>query len=1346
MERRFIHIVLIWALLGHGQNFAQESFIENKGQWPDKVEYRTNITGGKFYVEDGAILFDLYDTETTNRVFAAHSGSENPMDPPRKLDCHAYRMNFVGAQKGAAFAGKGTRKEHYNFFIGNDPKSWAGGAAAFTEVYQTALYPGIDLKIYRKGALKYDFILAPFADASQIQISYDGVKPRLTDKGQLLLKTNVGEVLESKPFAYQIYEGQIKPVSCSYRVDKNTVKFELGTYDRSKELTIDPELIFSTYSGSTADNFGYTATFDTEGHLYSGSSVFGAGYPVSTGAYQATWGGGEGAGALAGTDIAISKFSLDGTSLEYSTYIGGAGDELPHSLVADTAGNLYVFGTTGSENYPVTDDAYQTEFIGGTPTTLGGIGISYSDGADIIVSALNADGSDLLASTFMGGAENDGTNTNGSLRYNYADEVRGEIEINPDGNIAVGTTTNSPDFPVSDDAFQTELSGGQEAVVFVLNPGMSELLHSTFFGGAGADAFYSIHIDEAGIITAGGGTTSSGLPTTPGAFQEAFAGGQADGIIAAFGPELNNVEAATYYGSAEYDQVYFVERDGFGNPHIYGQTEATGSTLIANANYGTPGSGMLVANFNLDLTSRIWSTVFGTSIGVPNLSPTAFAVDICNRIYLSGWGGTVNNQGTTNGLEVTDDALQSTTDGSDFYFMVLDGDANGITFASFFGGATSAEHVDGGTSRFDRAGKIYQAVCAGCGSNDDFPIEPENAHSPTNNSSNCNLGVAKIDFDLPLVLADFEVDPVCFPDSLELENTSSTYSESDPTYQWFFSDGQESTEENPTVLLNEGIYEVTLIVSDSNACNLADTIVKQVEVFPSLSADVPAFWQSCETDTAVISVTHNGTVTNWQWATDPDFANIISAGSTDSVLVYPTEVVTSIFLSITNGFCDRTYEIDLYPSPKPELSIGDTTLCNVSEFEVSASVISGYEIAEILWTPQDQIISGQGTNTVLVDLSDPVELNATLVSSVPDIAPAGTSCEASLSVNLAAYDIELDVTNDTLICAFEDLELTANSFGTAESFAWSTDPDFTEILNPNGDSTITVLPNTYTVYYVQVDNNGCNLEDSVGVSLLSAGTSVSADQYICAGDTVTLFVSNDFPGNQLTHQWEPADLIISGQGTAVVQAIVSEVTTFDVVSTTIQGCEVDNEVTVFTSPLGLEDISATADPQNITVGGSSQLQALPENGDYTYQWTPPTHLDVSFGDSPTSTPPGTITYLVTISDFGELGVCSRTDSVTVFVYEDVCGEPNIFVPNTFTPNGDGENDLLLVRGGNITDMNFSVFNRWGEKVFETTNQSEGWDGRYKSNLAEPAVFVYYLDVKCGDGQTYFKKGNVTLAR
>ncbi|MCB0794629.1 MAG: gliding motility-associated C-terminal domain-containing protein, partial [Flavobacteriales bacterium] len=117
-------------------------------------------------------------------------------------------------------------------------------------------------------------------------------------------------------------------------------------------------------------------------------------------------------------------------------------------------------------------------------------------------------------------------------------------------------------------------------------------------------------------------------------------------------------------------------------------------------------------------------------------------------------------------------------------------------------------------------------------------------------------------------------------------------------------------------------------------------------------------------------------------------------------------------------------------------------------------------------------------------------------------------------------------------------------------------------------------------------------------------------------------------------------------------------------------------------------------------------------------------------------------YAVTVSD----GICTRMDSVFVSVYELNCEEPDIFVPNAFTPNGDGNNDVLFVRGRFITDLEFKIFDRWGEKVFETTDQAVGWDGTFRGEPAGAAVFVYHLRVVCEDGRSYFKKGNVTLIR
>ncbi|NEN23666.1 T9SS type B sorting domain-containing protein [Cryomorpha ignava] len=1314
---------------------AQHRFIENGGQWNHAVKYRADIPGGKVYFESDRFTFDLYDVETTSAVFSAHSGNPNPMPPPEKLKCHAYQMIFKNAS--GLPSGEKAFDTDYNFYIGNDPTKWAGNLKAFEAVRYTEIYQGIDLKVYSNAVLKYDFILKPGASPGLIQIEYAGVKPKINSAGQLEISTSVGDVLESKPFAYQIINGNITKVECKYVLSRNILGFELGDYDPSRELIIDPELIFSTFSGSFADNFGYSATYDSQGFLYSGSSAFGTGYPVTIGAYQATWAGGEGQGSLTGTDIAITKYSLDGTSLIYSTYLGGAKDDLPHSLIVNDNNELYVYGTSGSANFPTTTNAFQTTFAGGTLFVPGGIGVSYQEGTDIIVSRLSANGGSLLSSTYLGGQGNDGINSATSLKKNYADEMRGEIEIDGDGNIIIGSHTYSDDFPVSESAFQTVKDVGQDGILVRMNPDLSEVLAATFFGGDGADAIYSIDATYDRRITVAGGTTSLNLPTSANAFQTEF-GGIADGFIAVFNEDMQSLNAMTYYGSSAYDQIYFVERDDVGRPHIYGQTRAPDNTFIDNADYAIPNSGMLLSSFSDNLDSRTWSTVFGNGQNIPNLSPTAFSVDICNRIYLSGWGGPLVNGGVggTNGLPITSDAIQATTDNNDFYFMVLEGDASALTFASFYGGNQSAEHVDGGTSRFDKSGKIYQAACAGCGSHDDWPAFPSNAYSPTNNSTNCNLGVVKIDFDLPLIFADFEAENFCLPDSIVLENTSTLYSGSNPNYQWLLPDGTFSFNENYTFHPgNSGTFEIALVVTDPDACNISDTIVKTVTVYPELEIMIADTLTSCTSTNFTVTANSQGSASSYQWATDPNFTTTIS---TDSSFTYNPDSDQTIYLLTSNGLCQSVDSIFLSPKPDLQISLSDTLLCAVQELPISVSLSGNVDAATFDWLPDDKIISGDSTQNIVLDASETVTLTAS--------ANTEYGCELTASIEITVNPISLETNSDTLACLGEPLMLSANSNGLAQSFLWSTDSDFGSLLNPSGDSTITVTPTSITYYYIKAVNGGCSLIDSIAVSLLSAGTSVSANQYICIGDTARITVSNDFPGNKLSHIWEPEEYILSGQGSTQILVLVNEPTTFTVISSTSQGCSVENSTTVYVSSLGSMAIEASADPENILEGGSSTLTALPAADFYNYQWSPPQTLASPNSRITTASPMVTTTYEVLIIDNGEFGTCLRRDSVTIYVFEAICGEPNIFIPNTFTPNSDGENDEVWVRGGNITDLEFSIFNRWGELVFKTTNQSIGWDGSYKGNLAEPAVYVFHLRARCGNGQEYFTKGNITLLR
>jgi len=493
-------------------------------------------------------------------------------------------------------------------------------------------------------------------------------------------------------------------------------------------------------------------------------------------------------------------------------------------------GELYVLGSTSSSNYPITSGTYDETFNGGSAVPLTGLGVNYTNGSDIILARISQDGTALLGSTFIGGSDNDGLNINSELKYNYADEIRGEIQLDENGNVFVVSSTFSTDFPISNNAAQTANSGDQEAVVFMMSPDLSNLEWSTYIGGNSNDAGYSLTFDSEGDVIICGGTQSADFPVSVSAFQNTLSGGTADGFFTRISNGGQSIDYSSFYGSAEYDQLYFIEADEADQIYVFGQTEHGASQFIENAAYNTVGGGQIISKFDETMTNLVWSTAFGTGGGQPNISPTAFLVDVCDRIYLSGWGGNTGGGSLgTGGMDVTSDAYDNTSTNGDFYLMVLFDDASDIFYGSFYGGANSNEHVDGGTSRFSRKGQIYQAVCAGCGSNDDFPIAPADAISPTNNSFNCNLGVFKFDFQIPATIADFIVpDQICVNQEFTVNNES-TFSQ---TFEWDFGDGSALQNGiNPSHTYDSpGSYEISLTVTSTETCNAIDQITKTVTI------------------------------------------------------------------------------------------------------------------------------------------------------------------------------------------------------------------------------------------------------------------------------------------------------------------------------------------------------------------------------------------------------------------------------------------------------------------------------------------------------------------------------------
>jgi hypothetical protein len=368
-------------------------FTENKGQWADSIRYRAEIPNGVLFMENNALTYVLSRPEDLIRT---HPLAKDTI----MIHQHAFKERFIGANAKPEIEAQSASTSYNNYFIGNDPKHWASKVHDYALLQYHNLYDNIDLKVYAYGTqLTGDYIVKPGGDPSKIQIDFDGAVSVSTKAGDLIVNTTCGNIIEKAPDAYQEIDGQKIPVVCKFKVRGTRVTFYTDdNYRRDQPLVIDPQLIFATYTGSKSDNWGFTSTYDKFGDMFLGGLVAGPSYPVQTGAFQTSYGGGD---SLAGmgypSDIAIMKLNPAGTTALWATYIGGNSNETPSSMIADANDNLYVYGRTYSANFPSTGNAYST---------------SYHGNGDIVVFKLSNDGSQLLSSTFVGGSSEDGANSN----------------------------------------------------------------------------------------------------------------------------------------------------------------------------------------------------------------------------------------------------------------------------------------------------------------------------------------------------------------------------------------------------------------------------------------------------------------------------------------------------------------------------------------------------------------------------------------------------------------------------------------------------------------------------------------------------------------------------------------------------------------------------------------------------------------------------------------------------------------------------------------------------------------------------------------------------------------------
>lgn len=1168
-------------------------FVENKGQWDSQVQFKGTVSNGTFFLRNtGFTVVQHNPADYTNLAKFLHGVNPDgsAVTPTDKMivRSHAWNVDFIGAATNIKSKAEKLVPTYNNYFIGNDPSKWAGDCKIYQAVTLQEVYPNVDVRYYtNNGYLKYDIVVKPGADISKIALKYDGIDKLQVSNKELVIKTSIGDMRESSPYTYQSDITGRKEISCKYVVKDNVLRFDIKNYDPTATLIIDPVIVFCSFSGSTADNWGFTATYGPDGSMFGGGIAFGDGFPSSPGSFQTTYQGGVGAEPV---DISIIKLSPNGSNRIYATYIGGGGNERPHSLIVDSQGNLVIAGRSNSSNYPIVNPGGQ---------------VGPGGGDDIIVTKLNATGTALIGSKKIGGTGDDGVNIGlsaglTSLHRNYGDDARSEVILDGAGNVYVASCTQSTNFPVSGSPFQSANAGGQDAIVMKLTPNLSAVTFATYLGGSGNDAAYVLSLGPGGNIYVAGGTESTNLPgNTTGTVGTSNQGG-VDGFVSIINNNGTAISRTTYIGTSGSDQVYGIQFDMLGFPYIMGQT--TGSWQIINATYNNPSGKQFIAKLQPNLSNYVYSTAFGSGASTPNISPVAFLVDRCENVYISGWGGFFSNSNTynssgTSGLPVTPDAFKSTTDGRDMYFFVLQRDATAQLFGSFFGENNTAtqggvDHVDGGTSRFDANGVIYQAICGNCKFNAVAPTYPTTpgAWSTVNNSNNCNLTMVKIAMNLAGVAANIQssINGVprdtagCVPLTVDFIDTIGNAQ----SYEWDFGDGSPivttTTPSSSHTYTAIGTYRVRLIAIDPNTCNIRDTSYINIRV-----------------------------------------------GDLRATLDF-----NPVKLPPCTSFNYRFDNLSVPPPPRP---FGPQSF--IWDFgDGSPRVQTGPG-------PVNHSYAGPGTYIVKLLLPDSNYCNA------PD------SITRTLSV---AENVRASFTTPSTGCLVYNAVFTNTSLA-GETWLW----DF-------GDGTTSTAfepvhtysaAGTYNVVLIANNPNTCNLSDTSAVF------------------TITVF---DSP---------TPDFSVSP-----IPPLENTPTTF----------------TNLSSPDAVRFRWDFGDGDTLLTTSRAPVQ-------HQYNAT------------------GTFTACLTA--YNAIGcdstICRPVENLIL---------PLVDVPNAFTPQSGDVNSIVYVRGFGIAKMQFTIWNRWGQKVFETNSQSQGWDGRVKGVVQPMDVYVYTLSIEFSDGTKTTKKGDITLIR
>jgi hypothetical protein len=673
------------ALVANRQNSSDAlplRFEVNAGQTDARVKFLTRSNGYVLFLTADEAVMTLGQPGTRRKKGEEPHVSNGKAERQPKQSRAVVRMRLAGANPTPRIEALDELPGKTNYFMGDDPAGWRTGIKSYARVRYAQVYRGVDLVYYGKGQqLEYDFHVAPGADPGLIRLSFKGPESiEVNADGDLVLHAAYGDLLQRKPYVYQEGAGGRLEIPCSYTLPagENRVGFQLGVYDASLPLIIDPVLAYSSYLGGSGYDNGDAIAVDAGGNAYVAGTTATTDFPVTAGAFQTI---------NSGSDGFVTKINPAGNGLVYSTFIKSA--EIT-AIALDANGNAYVSGDVGTLGFPVTPGAFQTEQLGfdtfiaklnpagsalvyssrfggnfddfGRGLAVDSQGNAYVTGwttcraslctfpvvnafqtnygggnNDAFVSKMNPAGTALVYSTFLGGGR----------VLNTTDDWGEGIAVDSQGSAYVTGYTYAQDFPVTPGAYDTSNNDSLDAFVTKFSPDGASLVYSTFLGGYNREQGQGIAVDAGGNAYVTGLTESQdnpftrfneSFPTTPGAFQK---GGSFDAFITKLNPAGTALVYSTCLGGAAdirhsgVDRAWGIAIDGAGNAYVTGDTNSA-TFPVVNGVQPTGGLGLsdaFVTKLNTTGTALAYSTYLGGNLTDEG---RAIAVDASGNAYATG--------------------------------------------------------------------------------------------------------------------------------------------------------------------------------------------------------------------------------------------------------------------------------------------------------------------------------------------------------------------------------------------------------------------------------------------------------------------------------------------------------------------------------------------------------------------------------------------------------------------------------------------------------------------------------------------------------------------------------------